>query len=78
LQSVQECAGTGECFAPTRFYYGKSETVFENIATNIASPLSDKASPMFFDIDGDGLSDYVVGDSTPASTAEHLMAECFR
>ncbi|HRI72367.1 MAG TPA: hypothetical protein PK156_49370, partial [Polyangium sp.] len=28
LQSVQECTGT-ECFAPTRFHYGKSETGFE-------------------------------------------------
>ncbi|HRI71967.1 MAG TPA: SpvB/TcaC N-terminal domain-containing protein, partial [Polyangium sp.] len=74
LQSVQACAGT-ECFAPTRFHYGKSETGFERIATNIANPLSDKSSPMFFDIDGDGLSDYVVGDSTPASTAEHPMTE---
>ncbi len=75
LQSVQACAGNGECFAPTRFHYGKSETGFEDITTEIDASLSDKASPMFFDVDGDGLSDYVVGDSTPASTAEHPMTE---
>lgn len=75
LQSVQACAGHGECFEPTRFHYREIERGFEDIATDIAATLSDKASPMFFDIDRDGLSDYVVPDSTALSTPEHPVTQ---
>ncbi len=75
LQSVQECTGAGECFTPTRFSYAASEVAFDEIATDIDEPLSDKASVLFFDIDRDGLSDYVVPDATPLSTVEHPVTE---
>lgn len=75
LQSVQACGGDGECFEPTRFQYAQPETGFDDIATDIDAPLSDKASPMFFDVDRDGLSDYVVGDINASSTPEHVITE---
>ena len=75
LQSVQECAADNTCKTPTSFHYTKSERGFDDIKTNIEAPLSNKASPMFFDVDHDGLSDYVVGDVTPSSTAEHPITE---
>ncbi len=75
LQSVQQCGGDGTCFAPTRFHYAKSGTGFDDVITNIEAPLSDKASPMLFDVDHDGLPEYVVGDSTPLSTPSNPITE---
>jgi hypothetical protein len=75
LQSVQQCGGDGTCFAPTRFHYAKNGTGFDDITTNIEAPLSDKASPMLFDVDHDGLPEYVVGDSTPASTPSNPITQ---
>jgi len=75
LQSVQHCGGDGTCFAPTKFHYAKNGTGFDDITTNIEAPLSDKASPMLFDVDHDGLPEYVVGDSTPASTLSNPITE---
>jgi hypothetical protein len=75
LQSVQRCSGDGTCFASTRFHDAKSGTGFDDITTNIEAPLSDKASPMLFDVDHDGLPEYVVGDSTPASTLSNPITE---
>jgi hypothetical protein len=75
LQSVQQCAGDGACKAPTRFHYVEAELGFEEVVTNIEAPLSDKASPMLFDVNHDGLSDYVVGDSTPSSTPSNPITE---
>ncbi|WP_437727730.1 RHS repeat-associated core domain-containing protein [Sorangium sp. So ce861] len=72
LTQVEECAGDGMCKPPTRFQYSRGEAGFRRIATGIAAPTSRKASPMLFDIDGDGLDDLVVPDvvaglSTPES-----------
>ncbi|WP_437729520.1 RHS repeat-associated core domain-containing protein [Sorangium sp. So ce861] len=62
LTEVEECAGDGVCKPPTRFQYSRSEAGFRRIATDAAAPTSRKASPMLFDIDGDGLDDLVVPD----------------
>ncbi len=75
LESVQQCAANGECFAPTEFQYHEPDVGFEEIVTDIDVPLADKASPMFFDIDQDGLPEYVVGDTTPASTPDHPITQ---
>ena len=75
LESVQACAMNGSCYAPTRFQYAMPKLGFDDVATDIAAPLSDKASPMLFDVDHDGLPEYVVGDSTPFSTPEHPITE---
>jgi hypothetical protein len=75
LQSVQQCAANGDCYAPTRFQYAKAETGFEDIATEIDAPLSDKASYLIADVNGDGLSDYIVPDSTPSSTPSQPITE---
>jgi hypothetical protein len=75
LQSVQRCAGNGECYAPTRFHYAMVETGFEDIATEIDTPLSDKASYLLADVNSDGLPDYIVPDSTPSSTPSQPITE---
>ncbi|AUX38230.1 MULTISPECIES: RHS repeat-associated core domain-containing protein [Sorangium] len=62
LAQVEECAGDGVCKPPTRFQYSRGEAGFRRVATDIAAPTSRKASPMLFDIDGDGLDDLVVPD----------------
>ena len=75
LESVQECGSDGTCKLPTSFHYAKAERGFDDITVSIDAPLSTKASPMFFDVDHDGLSDYVVGDVEPFSTPEHIITE---
>ncbi|KYF61036.1 type IV secretion protein Rhs [Sorangium cellulosum] len=66
LANVEECAGDGVCKPPTRFQYSRGEAGFRRIATSIARPTSRKASPMLFDIDGDGLDDLVLPDAHAA------------
>ncbi|WP_437674124.1 FG-GAP-like repeat-containing protein [Sorangium sp. So ce131] len=63
LTEVEECAGDGVCKPPTRFQYSRGETGFKEIATGVPEPTSTKASPMLFDIDGDGRDDLVVPDT---------------
>ncbi|WP_236643999.1 RHS repeat-associated core domain-containing protein [Sorangium cellulosum] len=79
LTQVEECAGVGVCKPPTRFQYSRGEAGFRRVATDIAAPTSRKASPMLFDIDGDGLDDLVVPDvvaglSTPENPITGWLA----
>ncbi|XXT19469.1 RHS repeat-associated core domain-containing protein [Sorangium sp. So ce429] len=66
LTEVEECAGDGVCKPPTRFQYSRGAVGFEQIATDVARPVSRKASPMLFDVDGDGLDDLVLPDADAA------------
>ncbi|WP_437531191.1 RHS repeat-associated core domain-containing protein [Sorangium sp. So ce726] len=71
LTQVEECAGDGVCKPPTRFQYSRGKPGFERLTTDIDKPVSEKASPMVFDIDADGLDDLVIpdivaGPSTPS------------
>ena len=76
MTQVEECAGDGVCKPPTRFQYQSSAPGFEERATSIAAPTSLRASPMLFDIDGDGLDDLVVPDTNAAlSTPENPITE---
>ncbi|KYF90900.1 hypothetical protein BE20_16170 [Sorangium cellulosum] len=70
LTEVEECAGDGVCKPPTRFQYSRGEAGFRRIATGVAAPTSRKASPMLFDIDGDGLDDLVVPEWSPGSARQ--------
>jgi RHS repeat-associated protein len=75
LASIEECAGTGECKAPTRFEYADVRTGFDEVATNIGMPLSDKASPLPGDFTGDGRMDWLSPDTLPISTATNPITE---
>ena len=75
LESVQECTGRSECTPPLRFLVAQPKTGFDDITTHIETPLSDKASFLLSDFDGDGLSDYLVGDSTTISTPAQPRTE---
>ncbi|HRI72342.1 MAG TPA: VCBS repeat-containing protein, partial [Polyangium sp.] len=55
--------------------YGKIEHGFDDVKTNIDAPLSLRASPIFSDMNGDGLSDWLVPDTTPLSTAANPITE---
>ncbi|CAN97847.1 hypothetical carbohydrate-binding protein, Rhs family [Sorangium cellulosum So ce56] len=71
LTQVEECASDGVCKPPTRFQYSRGKPGFERLTTDIDEPVSEKASPMAFDIDADGLDDLVIpdivaGSSTPS------------
>ncbi|WP_437738772.1 RHS repeat-associated core domain-containing protein [Sorangium sp. So ce1335] len=66
LTQVEECASDGVCKPPTRFQYSHAKPGFERIATDVQKPVSERASPMVFDIDGDGLDDLVIPDVDPA------------
>ncbi|MDC0679024.1 RHS repeat-associated core domain-containing protein [Sorangium atrum] len=71
LTQVEECASDGVCKPPTRFQYSRGKPGFERLTTDIDKPVSEKASPMVFDIDADGLDDLVIpdivaGSSTPS------------
>ncbi|XXY14180.1 RHS repeat-associated core domain-containing protein [Sorangium sp. So ce216] len=66
LTEIEECAADGVCKPPTRFQYSRGEAGFRRIATDVARPTSRRASPMLFDIDGDGLDDLVLPDTHPA------------
>lgn len=72
LTQVEECASDGVCKPPTRFQYSRGKPGFERLTTDIDKPVSEKASPMVFDIDADGLDDLVIPDmvaglSTPSN-----------
>ncbi|XXX72068.1 RHS repeat-associated core domain-containing protein [Sorangium sp. So ce134] len=74
LAEVEECASDGVCKPPTRFQHSRGETGFRRIATSVPKPTSRKASPMLFDIDGDGLDDLVLPDTHAAlSTPQNPM-----
>ncbi len=75
LSSVEACAASGECLPPTKFYYEKAEHGFEPVATNIEVPTSLRASPMFADMNGDGLSDWFVPDITAGATEANPITE---
>ncbi|XXT15469.1 FG-GAP-like repeat-containing protein [Sorangium sp. So ce429] len=66
LTEVEECASDGVCRPPTRFQYSHAKPGFERLATDVDKPISRLASPMVFDIDGDGLDDLVIPDSDAA------------
>ncbi len=67
LTSIEECGADGACKA-TKFQYGKTSTGFEDVTTNIAVPMSLRASPILADMNGDGLDDWFVPDVTAVST----------
>ncbi|MGK3962803.1 RHS repeat-associated core domain-containing protein [Sorangium sp. So ce118] len=66
LTEVEECASDGVCKPPTRFQYSHAKPGFERLATDVDKPISRLASPMVFDVDGDGLDDLVIPDSDAA------------
>ncbi|WP_437653680.1 RHS repeat-associated core domain-containing protein [Sorangium sp. So ce1182] len=66
LTEVEECASDGVCRPPTRFQYSHAKPGFERLATDVDKPISRLASPMVFDVDGDGLDDLVIPDSDAA------------
>ncbi|WP_437734865.1 RHS repeat-associated core domain-containing protein [Sorangium sp. So ce1335] len=72
LAQVEECAGDGVCKPATRFQYSRATPGFKRITTDIDEPVSERASPMVFDVDGDGRDDLVIPDmvaglSTPGN-----------
>ena len=67
LTSMQECGADGVCKPATTFQYSHGKAGFEQISTSIPGPTSKKASPMFLDINGDGLDDLLVLDVDPVS-----------
>jgi RHS repeat-associated protein len=66
LNEVAECAGNGVCKPPTRFRYQSREAGFKERKTSVPAPTARRASPMLFDMDGDGLDDLVVPDTDKA------------
>ncbi|WP_438023101.1 RHS repeat-associated core domain-containing protein [Sorangium sp. So ce233] len=66
LTNVEECASDGVCKPPTRFQYSRGAAGFKRIATGVDRPVSRRASPMLFDVDGGGLDDLVLPDTDAA------------
>ncbi|WP_437605689.1 RHS repeat-associated core domain-containing protein [Sorangium sp. So ce834] len=66
LTEVEECASDGVCKPPTRFQYSRGEPGFKRLTTDIDKPVSERASPMVFDVDGNGRDDLVVPDMVAA------------
>ncbi|WP_437933510.1 RHS repeat-associated core domain-containing protein [Sorangium sp. So ce341] len=62
LTEVEECASDGVCKPPTRFQYSRGEPGFKRLTTDIDKPVSERASPMVFDVDADGHDDLVIPD----------------
>ncbi|WP_437952580.1 RHS repeat-associated core domain-containing protein [Sorangium sp. So ce296] len=62
LTQVEECASDGVCKPATRFRYNRATPGFERVTTDIDKPVSERASPMVFDIDADGRDDLVIPD----------------
>ncbi len=75
LTSIEECGADGSCKPPTQFHFNEVERGFEKVATSIETPLSSRASPIFADMNGDGLSDWLVPDATPLSTSSNPITE---
>jgi hypothetical protein len=75
LASIEECAGTGECFAPTFFHYGEANSGFDDVITQIAAPLSLRSSPLLADFTGDGLADWLTPDVIAFSTPANPITE---
>ncbi|MDC3982187.1 RHS repeat-associated core domain-containing protein [Polyangium jinanense] len=76
LTEVEECGGDGVCKPPTHFQYRSDAPGFERIETNIAAPTSRRASPMLFDMNGDGLDELVIPDTNAAlSTPQNPITE---
>lgn len=75
LVSVDECGADSACKSPLRFFYGKTTFGFDEVETAIDAPLSRKASPILSDFNNDGLSDWLVPDSTVVSTAGNPITE---
>ncbi|WP_437730195.1 RHS repeat-associated core domain-containing protein [Sorangium sp. So ce1335] len=72
LTQVEECASDGVCKPATRFRYNRATPGFKRITTGIDEPVSERASPMVFDVDGDGRDDLVIPDMDAAlSTASN-------
>jgi hypothetical protein len=76
LISVEECGADGACKPPTRFQYKSDAPGFKRITTNLLEPTSKLASPMLFDMDGDGLDDLIVPDTNPiTSTSQNPITD---
>ncbi|WP_434042141.1 MULTISPECIES: RHS repeat-associated core domain-containing protein [Sorangium] len=72
LTQIEECASDGVCKPATRFQYSRATPGFKRLTTDIDKPVSERASPMVFDVDGDGRDDLVIPDivagfSTPSN-----------
>ncbi|WP_437734434.1 RHS repeat-associated core domain-containing protein [Sorangium sp. So ce1335] len=72
LTQIEECASDGVCKPATRFRYNRATPGFKRITTDIDKPVSERASPMVFDVDSDGRDDLVIPDilagfSTPSN-----------
>ncbi|WP_437731191.1 RHS repeat-associated core domain-containing protein [Sorangium sp. So ce1335] len=66
LTHVEECASDGVCKPATRFRYNRATPGFKRVTTGIDEPVSERASPMVFDVDGDGRDDLVIPDMDAA------------
>ncbi len=75
LVAVDECGAEGSCLPPTRFLYLHVQTGFEKVHTQIAAPMSRKASPVIADFTGDGLPDWLIPDTNAQSTATNPITE---
>ncbi|AUX49121.1 uncharacterized protein SOCE26_106660 [Sorangium cellulosum] len=62
LTQVEECTSDQVCKPPTRLQYSHAKPGFKRLTTDIDKPVSERASPMVFDGDGDGLDDLVIPD----------------
>ncbi|XWJ68823.1 RHS repeat-associated core domain-containing protein [Sorangium cellulosum] len=79
LTQVEECASDGVCRPATRFQYSRASPGFKRLTTGIDKPVSERASPMVFDLDGDGRDDLVIPDmvaglSTPSNPSTAWLA----
>ncbi|WP_437685624.1 RHS repeat-associated core domain-containing protein [Sorangium sp. So ce176] len=79
LTQVEECASDGVCKPATRFQYSRASPGFKRLTTDIGKPVSERASPMVFDVDGDGRDDLVIPDivaalSTPSNPITAWLA----
>ncbi|WP_437955463.1 RHS repeat-associated core domain-containing protein [Sorangium sp. So ce119] len=79
LTQVEECASDGVCKPATRFLYSRATPGFKRLTTDIDEPVSERASPMVFDLDGDGRDDLVIPDmvaalSTPSNPITAWLA----
>ncbi|WP_437962692.1 RHS repeat-associated core domain-containing protein (plasmid) [Sorangium sp. So ce119] len=79
LTQVEECASDGVCKPATRFQYSRAKPGFKRLTTDIDEPVSERASPMVFDLDGDGRDDLVIPDmvaalSTPSNPITAWLA----
>jgi RHS repeat-associated protein len=67
LGDVRECDADDVCKPATRFAYQDHQPGFVSAKTDIPLPFGAKASPMLFDVTGDGLDDILIPDLVDAN-----------